>query len=71
MNAPAFLPKDQRDRAARDAVRAFYLARVELTAVLAWVEHWQRDVEAGLKPSMTSLKRVEENIRNTLRDIEP
>lgn len=62
MNAPAFLPIDYRDR-------AIHNARVELTTVLAYLEHWQRDVEAGLKPTVHTLEKVAANIRRTLSEI--
>ena len=62
MNATAFLPADHREYSIR-------IARVELTAVLAWVEHWQRDVAAGLKPTETSLAKVSDQIRKTLEEI--
>jgi hypothetical protein len=28
----------------------------------AWVRHWQRDVEAGLKPTETSLAKAEADL---------
>ena len=59
----AFLPTDHRDRVIR-------YARIELEAVLAWIEHWQRDVAAGLKPTETSLATVARNIKQTLGEME-
>lgn len=49
---------------------ALHKARIELTAALAWVEHWQRDVQAGLTPTETSLARTAANLRQTIQEIE-
>lgn len=50
------------------AERKQRLARAELMTVLDWIEHWQRDVQAGLKPSESSLNRVAENVRRALQE---
>jgi hypothetical protein len=64
MNAPAFLGTDHHAAAIREA-------RIELTTVLAWIEHWQRDVAVGLRPTDSSLEKVAANIRKTLEEIAP
>ncbi len=46
------------------------IAGRELEMVLAWVEHWQRDIAAGLSPTTSSLERVAGNIRHTLKEID-
>ena len=50
------------------AERKQRLARTELQNALDWIEHWQRDVAANLKPTETSLTRVSDNIRRALKE---
>lgn len=62
MNAPAFLPIDHRERAAR-------IARIELTAVLARIERWQRDVSQQVLPPARELDKANDDIRKALQEI--
>ena len=67
MNAPAYLAQDHIARAMR-AEHKLDIARSELKSALAWVRHWQADVACGLKPTETSLARLEVNLDRTLKE---
>ena len=64
----AYLTDEYLDRvyAAEDKLR---VARIELTTALAWVEHWQKDVQGNLKPTETSLAKLHDRLSKTLQEI--
>lgn len=40
--------------------------RAELAKVRYWIRHWADDVSAGLRPTMSSLSKVEGDITRVL-----
>ena len=68
MSAKAYMTDEYLDRAYA-AERKLRLATVELVTALAWVEHWQKDVQGNLAPTETSLAKVHARISKTLEEI--